>query len=153
MLLTKTCRPFAELTAAELYELMRLRQMVFVVEQNCAYLDADGLDLHAYHLWLSDERGTMLASARLLPVGVPYQGYLSIGRVASHPEARGTGAGKQLMEWAINESLRLWGSVAIMIGAQSYLLRFYTSLGFVSTGKEYLEDGIPHTIMVRTATP
>ena len=143
------CKPFADLTPAELYAAMALRQEVFIVEQNCAYLDADGKDLQSWHLLGRDEAGQLLAYVRILPIGISYPEYPSIGRVVTSPAARGKGYGKELMEVAIETLYRLFGPSPIKIGAQTYLLKFYESLGFRSTGEEYLEDGIPHTKMVR----
>ncbi|MBN8681282.1 MAG: GNAT family N-acetyltransferase [Chitinophagales bacterium] len=144
-----SCVPFAQLRNTELYEIMALRQEVFVVEQNCPYLDADGKDLQSWHLMGRDAAGKLVVYTRLLPKGLAYPEYPSIGRVVSSPAARGTGAGKILMERSVEMCLHLFGDMPIKIGAQSYLLRFYEGFGFVSTGEEYLEDGIPHTKMVR----
>jgi ElaA protein len=91
---------------------------------------------------------SLVAYTRLLPKGVCYDDYASIGRVVNSPKVRGLGVGKILMEESIRQMARLFLNDAVKIGAQSYLLRFYESLGFVSTGEEYLEDGIPHTSMV-----
>jgi ElaA protein len=144
-----TCLPFAELTPQELYEILSLRQEVFVVEQNCPYLDTDGKDQESFHLMCRNDAGQLVAYTRLLPKGLSYPNYPSIGRVANAPSVRGQGVGKILMEKSIALCLHLFGNEPIKIGAQSYLLAFYSSLGFVSTGEEYLEDGIPHTKMVR----
>lgn len=144
------CYPFDQLSPHELYDIMALRQTVFAVEQNCPYLDADGQDLHAWHLMGRDADGRLLCYTRLLPEGVSYKGYASIGRVVSAPAARGMGIGKVLMQRSIDMCLLLFGPKPIKIGAQSYLLRFYEGFGFKSTGEEYLEDGIPHTKMIRT---
>jgi len=143
-----SCLPFEALSPRELYEILALRQEVFVVEQNCPYLDADGKDQHAWHLMGRDSSGALLAYTRLLPEGISYPGYTSIGRVVSSPAARGTGAGKEIMRRSIAMCRHLFGPLPIKIGAQSYLLQFYENLGFISTGEEYLEDGIPHTKMV-----
>lgn len=145
-----SCLPFDQLTPRELYAIMALRQEVFVVEQNCPYLDADGKDIEAWHLMGRDEGGRLLAYTRLLPEGVSYPGYSSIGRVVSAPAARGTGAGRLVMQRSIDLCRHLFGPLPVKIGAQTYLLRFYESLGFRSTGEEYLEDGIPHTKMILT---
>lgn len=145
-----SCLPFDQLTPKELYAIMALRQEVFVVEQNCPYLDADGKDLYAWHLSGLDAGNNLLAYTRLLPEGISYEGYTSIGRVVSAPAARGTGAGRAVMRQSIDMCRHLFGPLPIKIGAQTYLLRFYESLGFRSTGEEYLEDGIPHTKMVLT---
>lgn len=148
VMLRFSCLPFEALTPRELYDIMVLRQEVFVVEQNCPYLDADGKDLNAWHLLARDGHGSLVAYTRLLPEGISYPGYTSIGRVVSAGAARGTGAGRMVMQRSIELCRHLFGDAPIKIGAQTYLLRFYESLGFRSTGKEYLEDGIPHTEMV-----
>lgn len=143
------CKPFYELTAPQLYSIMALRQEVFVVEQNCAYLDADGKDLKGYHLTGYDDNGKLVAYARLLPKGVSYDNFVSIGRIVTSPSIRGTGAGQQLMKEAINSMESLFPGENIKIGGQSYLRNFYESFGFVVSGDEYLEDDIPHLPMVR----
>ncbi len=149
-----TCKPFAELTVYELYDVMALRQEVFVIEQNCPYLDADGKDLKGWHLMgrqISDENtegGALVVYTRLLPKGVSYDDYASIGRVVSSSSVRGSGAGKILMQQSIEMMEKLYPNDPVKIGAQTYLLKFYESLGFESTGEEYLEDDIPHTSMI-----
>lgn len=143
-----SCLPFKDLTPGDLYEILALRQEVFIVEQNCPYLDCDGKDLPAWHLSGRDEQGRLLVYTRLLPAGVSYDGYVSIGRVVSSPAARGLGLGKILVEKSIEMTRHLFGNQPIKIGAQTYLLKFYEGFGFQSTGEEYLEDGIPHTKMV-----
>ncbi|HRI62537.1 MAG TPA: GNAT family N-acetyltransferase [Saprospiraceae bacterium] len=147
-MLTFSCLPFYQLSPYELYEIMALRQEVFIVEQNCPYLDADGKDPGSWHLMGRDASGKLICYTRLLPEGLSYDGYVSIGRVVSAPEARGTGAGKILMQRSIQMCAHLFGNQPIKIGAQSYLVTFYESFGFRSTGEEYLEDGIPHTKMI-----
>ena len=147
-MLVFSCLPFVDLTPFELYDILALRQEVFVVEQNCPYLDADGKDPAAWHLMGRDAGGKLLAYTRLLPVGVPYPEHSSIGRVVSSPAARGAGAGREVMRRSIVLCRHLFGPQPIKIGAQTYLLEFYKSLGFASTGEEYLEDGIPHTKMI-----
>jgi ElaA protein len=170
------CVHFSKLTVYELYSVMALRQEVFVVEQNCPYLDADGKDLSGYHLLgyadlaqntegvsdvgfvmsdvgmaqTSDSTNptSLVAYTRLLPKGIAYENYASIGRVINSPKVRRRGVGKVLMEESIAQMARLFPNDAVKIGAQSYLLSFYKSLGFVSTGEEYLEDDIPHTSMI-----
>lgn len=142
------CVPFDALTVRELYDILALRQEVFVVEQNCPYLDADGKDLKGWHLMLFNTEGVLAAYTRLLEKGISYDNYASIGRVVSASHARGTGAGKAVMQESINQMGRLFPNQPVKIGAQSYLLKFYESLGFESTGEEYLEDDIPHTSMI-----
>ncbi len=143
-----SCLPFDQLTPRELYDIMALRQEVFIVEQNCPYLDADGKDPHCWHLTGRNDGGKLVCYTRLLPKGLAYDDYISIGRVVSSPSARGTGAGKILMQRSIELCIHLFGNQPIKIGAQSYLLKFYEGFGFRSTGEEYLEDGIPHTKMI-----
>lgn len=144
-----TCLPFNDLTPAELYEIMALRQEVFVVEQNCPYLDADGKDPQSWHLMCRNNEGKLVAYTRLLPKGLAYPDYPSIGRVVNSTAVRGTGIGRLLMHKSIALCIHLFGNESIKIGAQRYLLQFYESLGFQSTGEEYLEDGIPHVKMIR----
>ena len=146
-MLTFSCLPFHLLTPYELYDIMSLRQEVFVVEQNCPYLDADGKDPGSWHLMGRNMSDKLICYTRLLPNGLAYEGYVSIGRVVSSPMARGTGAGKVLMQRSIEMCRHLFGDQPVKIGAQSYLVKFYESFGFRSTGEEYLEDGIPHTKM------
>jgi ElaA protein len=140
---------FNDLSLRELYEIGRLRQEVFVLEQNCPYVDFDGKDYYCCHLMGLDEHGNLQAYARIVPEGISYPKDISIGRVVNSQAVRGTGAGKTLMLESIAVCEILWGKKPIRISAQTYLLRFYESLGFVSTGKEYLEDDIPHTEMLR----
>ena len=147
-MLTFTCLSFDELSPYTLYEILALRQEVFVVEQNCPYQDCDGKDLQSWHLLGRDALGKLICYTRLLPEGLAYPGYTSIGRVVSAPSARGTGSGKVLMEKSIEMCRQLFGNQPIKIGAQSYLLKFYEGFGFRSTSEEYLEDGIPHTKMI-----
>ena len=147
------CVPWAQLTRDELYALLQLRQLVFVVEQTCAFLDADGRDDRAWHLlgWSTDESGRPLlgAYARLFPPGALYA-EASIGRVVTHPAVRRTGLGRALMEEALRRVGTLAPGAAVRIGAQCYLEPFYASLGFARASPSYDEDGIPHVEMVRT---
>lgn len=143
-----SCQSFDELNVYELYELLALRQEVFIVEQNCPYLDCDGKDQESYHFCGRDEQGKLVCYTRLLPKGLAYEEYASIGRVLSSASVRSTGAGRELMRQSIDKCRELFGNEPIKIGAQSYLLKFYESFGFRSTGEEYMEDGIPHTKMI-----
>lgn len=143
------CKPFEELTRAELYALLALRQEVFIVEQHCPYLDADGKDQSAWHLLGMTTDGQLATYSRLLPVGVSYEGYVSIGRVITAPFARNRGLGRPLMEAAIGWVEAQWPSERIKISAQAHLQGYYTSVGFRVQGEVYLEDGIPHIGMVR----
>ena len=144
-----TSKPFYNLTLDELYAIMAIRQEVFVVEQNCPYLDVDGKDQMGVHLMGWNTKEELIAYTRLLNKGISYPDYPSIGRVVTSPSVRGTGIGKLLMEESIKVIRQLFPeNKAIKISAQCYLTRFYESFGFQSTGKEYLEDDIPHIAML-----
>lgn len=144
---TSHIKYFNELTVTELYSILRLRSEVFVVEQNCVYQDIDNKDLKCYHLMLFKDN-ELAAYARLVPPGLSFN-EMSIGRVLSNPQYRGTGAGRILMNLAIEKCQQVFGEGAIKIGAQAYLLNFYSSLGFIAVGQPYDEDGIPHIDMIR----
>lgn len=148
MTLTYTCKPFYELRLDELYDILKARQEVFVVEQNCPYQDADDKDKYGYHFMGKDDNGLIHCYTRLLPPGISYPGYCSIGRVINRMTVRGQGHGKKLMEESIKKIKQLYPGTPIKIGAQTYLQRFYENFGFVDIGQPYLEDGIPHLIMV-----
>lgn len=143
------CKAFAELTLTELYAVMQLRQEVFIVEQNCPYLDADGKDFKCFHLMCFDQN-LLVAYCRILPAGVSYD-EPSIGRVITADRVRNTGLGKLLMQKAIEHVELLFGRTPIRIGAQAYLKTFYEQFGFEDMQQPYLEDGIPHLIMLRKA--
>ena len=141
-------KKFEALTAYELYDIIWLRNEVFVVEQQCVFQDADYKDQKAWHLMGYDAENRLLAYCRLLPAGVSYE-EPSIGRVVVHPAFRRTGAGKLLMRRAIQECEQLFGVGPIRIGAQLYLKRFYEEFGFRQQSDVYLEDGIAHIEMLR----
>ncbi|MGI8619121.1 MAG: GNAT family N-acetyltransferase [Gemmatimonadaceae bacterium] len=141
-------RSFPELTADELYDIFVLRQTVFVVEQNCAYLDADGVDRHSRHLYRRNDAGLMIAYLRLVDPGVKYE-EPSIGRVTTHPNVRRTGVGRELMTEGLRGADKYFPGAAVRIGAQRWAENFYRSLGFESVGREYMEDDIPHVEMLR----
>lgn len=140
-------KSFEELTTGELYQILKARAEVFVVEQNCPYLDTDGKDELAYHLWATS-KGNLLAYCRIFPASVQYE-ETSIGRVLTTAEGRGHGLGKTMMSLAIQSIETLYNTGAIRISAQDYLIAFYQGFGFELTGKSYLEDGLPHSEMVR----
>lgn len=139
-------KKFDDLSPLELYAIMQLRNEVFVIEQNCIYQDADNKDKSCYHYmgWREDR---LIAYTRILPPGLAYT-YSSIGRVVTSPSARGGGIGKLVMEKSIEQIIKLFGNGPIKIGAQLYLLNFYSSLGFQQSSDIYLEDGIEHIEMV-----
>ena len=140
--------PFSSLSGREVHDVLQLRQRVFVVEQTCAFLDADGLDPKCWHGLGRDEAGVLVATARIVPPGVAYE-EPAIGRVVSALEVRRTGAGRGLMRSAIDQVKRLYPGQNIRLGAQRYLEKFYGSFGFEPVGEPYDEDGIPHITMVR----
>jgi ElaA protein len=139
-------KPFDRLTPQELYELLKLRSRVFVLEQECLYLDQDDKDQQAFHL-LGMRGDDLVAYARLFEPG-NYYAEAAIGRIVTAPEVRGKGLGKALLTKAMEIATRLYGEGAIRIGAQQYLRKFYEELGFRVDGDPYLEDGIPHIEMI-----
>ena len=146
MQLTWKLKKFAELSTAELYAILQLRNEVFVVEQNCVYQDADDKDQLSLHFcgWDNEK---LVAYTRIIPPGISYT-EASIGRVVTSPAYRKTGAGRQLMQESISRTCSQFNCTAIKIGAQLYLKKFYQSLGFVQSSDEYLEDGIAHIEMI-----
>ena len=140
-------KSFVDLTKTELHEMMILRQQVFVVEQDCPYQDADEKDKDSHHL-LAYIDDSLVAYLRLVKPGVSYK-EMSFGRIVTAQNQRGTGLGIALMNEGIEQSKQLYGTSVNRISAQSHLLPFYQKFGFESTGKEYLEDGIPHTEMLK----
>ncbi len=141
-------KSFNALTNQELYDLLTLRSRVFVVEQNCVFLDMDGLDAQSHHLFGYAD-GVLIAYTRILPKGLAYAEYPSIGRVVTAPEVRRKAYGFALMQESIKRLESLYGVSPIKIGAQLYLKKFYESLGFQQSGPVYPEDGIDHIPMVR----
>ncbi len=140
-------KSFDQLSADQLYTILTVRQEVFVLEQSCLYLDADGKDRRSFHLMGFDE-DNLVAYARIVEPGISYK-EVSIGRILSSKKVRGTGSGKELMVQALGRIQKAYGDVPIRISAQSYLKEFYQQFGFEPTGKEYLEDEIPHMEMLR----
>jgi ElaA protein len=142
-------KSFEELSNIELYELLALRSAVFVVEQNCAYQDMDFKDSVAMHLLGKSDGGKLIAYTRLFGLNQYYEGYVAIGRVITHRDFRKYGFGIDLMKTSIEKCKELFGKHPIKIGAQKYLVKFYGLLGFNEIGEDYIEDGIPHCIMIK----
>lgn len=142
------CFSYRELDRDKLYEILSLRQKVFIIEQNCNYLDADGLDAKSEH-FCGYQNGELVAYLRIVHPGIVYK-EVAIGRVLTAKEVRGTGAGKELMVKAMDAVEERFGTRIIRLSAQSYLKKFYEDLGYIPTGKEYFEDNIPHMEMLRS---
>lgn len=144
---------FSELSATTLYQLLKLRVDVFVVEQNCSYPELDGKDLApgTVHLYGANEE-EVLACARLLPAGVSYPNEPSLGRICVAKSVRGQALGKELLQRALAITQAKWPGQALRISAQCYLQRFYEEFGFVACSEPYLEDNIPHIEMLRPAS-
>lgn len=143
-------KKFEDLTTNELYRILQVRQEVFSVEQNCAYQDADGKDFKCFHLIGYNAQMEIMAYSRIVPAGISFD-EVSIGRVICSQKARGIGAGKELMKRSIEFIEKQFGKTPIRIGAQCYLIKFYSDLGFKISGEEYLEDNIPHIEMLYTS--
>jgi len=142
---------FRDLSVDDLYAIIRLREAVFIIEQNCPYPDADGRDPLAWHLlgWREGSDGRELAAyARLFEPGIRYR-EASIGRIVTSPGARGTGLGRQLMVEALQRMGQLAPNQPIKIAAQRRLEKFYTEYGFTTISDPYEEDGIVHVDMIR----
>jgi len=140
---------FEELTTTELYEILRVRAEVFVVEQSCVYQDLDLKDKKAYHLFC-ENNGEIVAYLRILDKGVSYP-EISIGRVLTREKNRRIGLAREMMQKAISFVEEELSEMQIRISAQLYLKRFYESLGFLITSEVYLEDDIEHIEMVYRA--
>ncbi|MBK0419760.1 GNAT family N-acetyltransferase [Leucobacter sp. CSA1] len=140
-------RGIAWLDPATLYRLLRLREQVFVVEQECAYAELDGRDLEpdTVQLWIADESGGVVATLRILNDDSIEAGLRRIGRVATAPEWRGRGIAAALMRAAMDEC----AGHPMVLDAQSHLAHWYARFGFEPDGAEFVEDGIPHTPMRR----
>jgi ElaA protein len=141
-------KKFDELRPYELYAILRLRNEVFVVEQNCVFQDADDKDQQSFHFMGWQEKD-LVAYTRIVPPGLIYP-EASIGRVVTSPSKRGNGLGKELMEQSLKQVIILFGPVTVKIGAQIYLKSFYTSFGFRQSSDIYMEDGIEHIAMIRS---
>ena len=139
-------RRFDGLSRSELYEILRLRCEVFVVEQNCPYQDVDGRDESAYHLFARDGEGNLCACLRILDRGQTFP-ERSIGRVAVRRDCRGAGLAREMLRRALR-FVRRSGGGNVRIEAQAYLLEFYREAGFAPCSGVYLEDGIPHVEMI-----
>lgn len=137
---------FAQLSAAEVYEILALRQQVFVLEQRCLYADIDHKDQQCFHLsgW---QDGNLQGYLRVVPPGLAYA-EVALGRILTAESVRGTGLGKQLLLRALDEVSLLYPGQSVRISAQLYLQKFYVGFGFKTVSEPYDEDGIPHIEML-----
>lgn len=142
--MTLKIRRFGELTAEELYEILKLRVDVFVVEQACPYPELDGLDREALHIWLEDEEG-IHAYLRVMDKGAESE-YVSIGRVVARERRRGLGT--RILREGIRAARERLGAEAIYLEAQTYAAGLYEKQGFLPISEEFLLDGIPHVKML-----
>ena len=142
-----TCKHYDELSKEEFHQILKVREDVFIIEQDCVYQDIDHKDIHSYHLCVYDQN-ELIAYSRILPQGISYENYISIGRGLSTLPYRKTGAGRFLMQKSMEMSQEIFPDSPIKISAQEYLIAFYQSFGFIHTGKEYMEDNIPHVEMI-----
>lgn len=140
-------KTFEDLTAEELYDLLRLRSEVFVVEQNCVYNDLDGKDKESTHLW-AELNGKTVATCRILPPNLSYK-EVSIGRIVTDADYRDLKLGHRMMRLALEIIRNRFETETVRISAQVYLRKFYEQYGFVQVSEEYLEDDIPHIEMLR----
>ena len=139
---------FDEINGIDLYEMLKLRVDVFIVEQNCSYSELDNYDLDSIHISCRDESG-LIAYARLLPAGVKYD-EPSIGRVIIRADKRGTGLAHKLMENCKRYMMGNWTPDKIRLQAQSHLEKFYNAHGFETISEPYVDDHIPHVDMILT---
>jgi len=138
------CKPFNDLTPQEVYDILGLRQDVFIIEQACIYQDIDGIDTSSHHI-LASSKETLIAYSRIIPIAD--SDYVKLGRIIVHNEHRGIALGRHLVQYSISEAIRLYSPKYIHISAQSYLLQFYESFGFHSISDTYDLDGITHLDM------
>lgn len=138
---------FNALSISELYAILALRQKIFIVEQDCPYLDADGVDVDSFHL-TGRVNEAIVACLRIIPPGVQYRKYASIGRVAIDKSIRRKGLGSKLVQAGLSELKKHYPDSPVKISAQTYLIGFYSALGFRATREAYLEDDIPHVAMI-----
>lgn len=144
----KITKRFQDLSLEQLYQILQLRNEVFIVEQRCAYQDLDHLDEQCHHLMMYDE-GRLIAYARIIPPGISYK-ETSIGRIVTHANYRGKGVGAIMMKLILSDIEDLLGNRPIKIGAQLYAEKFYERFGFVRSSEVYDEDGIEHIQMIKS---
>lgn len=147
MELNYTLKPFSDLSLEELYELLRLRSEIFVVEQTCVYQDIDRLDYDYFHVLGKSENDQLISYARVSPSDERED--VKIGRVVVDNNFRGRDLGKQLMERTMELVVESFNIKSFSLSGQYHLKKFYNDLGFIERGEQYLEDGIPHIYMIK----
>ena len=143
----KFVKKYSDLDLDDFHDIIALRIKIFVIEQDCPYQDLDGNDKLAFHLYFKDTENQIVAATRVLPQNIAYN-EVSIGRVVVDENYRGTGLGHELMKQSMVFVERQFGVTDVRLSAQKHLENYYGKHGFTSTGKEYLEDGIPHVEML-----
>lgn len=141
-----TVKTFKELTIHDLHDLLQLRSEVFVVEQDCVYQDIDGKDKKALHI-IGTKEGKVVAYTRCFAPGIYFE-EAAIGRVVVDLNERKYGYGHDVMKASLVAIKKRYNTKRIKLSAQTYLIKFYESHGFQTTGEGYLEDGIPHIAMI-----
>lgn len=145
-----SCIAFEEFSAADVLAVLKLRQDVFVLEQECLYADIDGVDEKSLHLLMKTPSGELAGYCRIVPAGVKFE-MVSIGRVVTPLALRGRLIGSELMRQAVLTTQELYPGQDIEIEAQAHLQRFYERFGFVRVSGEFMLDGIPHVQMILTS--
>lgn len=138
---------FRDLSLNEFHDIIAIRIEVFVIEQNCTYQDLDGKDKKCYHLICRDDKGDIVSTARIAQPGLIYD-EIALGRIVITEKLRGKGFGHELMKECVEFCKVKFGNTSIRMSAQSHLKKYYEHHNFIPTGKEYLEDGIPHSEML-----
>ena len=147
----KIISPFYDLTSEQLYDLLKLRQDVFVIEQNCIYQDFDGYDQQAIHVLIYDDE-VLAAYSRIFAPGIKYDNESSIGRIIVAKEYRGSTLGRDLIKDSINYCIEHFSNSLIRIEAQAQLTAYYSKFGFKSDSDVYVVDGIDHLQMIYDTT-
>ena len=138
---------FEDLSVKQLFDVLQLRNQIFIVEQNCPYLDVDEKDLNSFHVFGVNQKRKIIATSRVLPPGVSYS-EASIGRVAVAIDSRGTGIGDELNRVSMEFIRNYFGDIPIRLSAQKHLTNYYNKHGFKVVSDPYDEDGIPHVEML-----
>lgn len=144
---TKFIKHFSDLSLEHFHDIIALRIKIFVIEQDCPYQDLDGKDKLAYHLFYTNDKHEVIAATRILEQNISYK-EVSVGRVVVDQGCRGSGMGHEIMKQSMAFVMQKFGAVDVRLSAQKHLENYYEKHGFKSTGKEYLEDGIPHVEML-----